>query len=645
MFMEGEVNWVLILGALAIGGHVVAAIAIWFAVTNRGRHVETSDELGTVSKAREQAEARLYETLNAIPVALVQTDMGGKFVFANRAAHSLMGRRDAELLGLRFHSATWGITYPDGRPVPPDLLPSARALRGQTVKGFQHIIANPQTRRKMLVSVTAMPIEDAHGRIIGSTAAMVETEGLMTPEAVTPEPAPAPADDLTRRVFEAASSALVVVSTHGIIREANTTALNLFGRTHEVIGADFADQFLGDAERVEGRQTLRAALNAPAGEADAIVSALGGDHGVTWRILPLGAPGEAVEALLLAGDPVAATVEDIPVVEPVEVPVVAAAAELAAEPEAETVEASEPVEAVEVAPVIDLTPELEAAREREAALSAELETARSQSEAARAGIVHAVEAERLRGVKAAEEARAEVLSQIETGNEASRRLESVGRLTGGVAQDFNALLAVMTSALDMMLKSADDPSRVKRLGQAALAAGQRGEALTRRLSAFSQGEEAHAQVLDAGVLLRAMETRLRALAGPGVDLMIEGPSSEASVRVDPVGFESAVQALVRNAVEALGGAGSVAVRLEALDEGGARLTVRDTGPGLDAATAARAIEPFFTTRDGAAGLGLAQVHAFARQSGGALTLTGAEGEGAEATLTLPAAPTPVESAA
>ncbi len=65
--------------------------------------------------------------------------------------------------------------------------------------------------------------------------------------------------------------------------------------------------------------------------------------------------------------------------------------------------------------------------------------------------------------------------------------------------------------------------------------------------------------------------------------------------------------------------------------------MRDTGPGLDAQTAARALEPFFTTREGASGLGLAQVHAFARQSGGTLTLTGAEGEGAEATLTLPPA--------
>jgi signal transduction histidine kinase len=476
----------------------------------------------------------------------------------------------------------------------------------------------------MLVSVTAMPIEDAHGQIIGSTAAIVETEGLTTPEAFQPETAPVTAggDDLTRRVFDAASSALVVVSAHGVVREANPVALALFGRTLDVVGADFADQFLGETERVEGRQTLRAAINARPGEADGIVSTMGGDNGVAWRILPLNAPGEPIDALLLAGDPIVpeAEVEPAPVVE----------FEPAPEPDS-------PPDAGMVAPaepVADLAPQLEAAAARETQLQAELEAARAQ-----------IEAERAEARRAAEEARAQTLSQVETANEASRRLESVGRLTGGVAQDFNALLAVMTSALDMMLKTADDPARVRRLGQAALAAGQRGEALTRRLSAFSQGEDAHAQVLDSGVLLRAMETRLRALAGPGVDLLIEGPSTVAPVRVDPVGFDGAVQALVRNAVEALGGAGSVAVRLEALADGGARLTVRDTGPGLDAATAARALEPFFTTRDGAAGLGLAQVHAFARQSGGALTLTGAEGEGAEATLTLPAADQPIAGAA
>ena len=200
MFLEGEVDWMLVLGALAGVSTLVAILSLWFAITHRGRHVSTSDELDLVQKVAEAADKRLFQTLNAIPVALVETDRQGKFVFANRAAHQLLGRRDAELIGLRFHSATWGITYPDGRPVPPDLLPSARALRGQTVKGFQHAMANPATRRKMLVSVTALPIEDEYGTIIGSTAAIVETESLTTPEAA-PVETPTVGEDLTRRVF------------------------------------------------------------------------------------------------------------------------------------------------------------------------------------------------------------------------------------------------------------------------------------------------------------------------------------------------------------------------------------------------------------------------------------------------------------
>ena len=107
------------------------------------------------------------------------------------------------------------------------------------------------------------------------------------------------------------------------------------------------------------------------------------------------------------------------------------------------------------------------------------------------------------------------------------------------------------------------------------------------------------------------------------------------MRLDPVAFEGAVTALTRNAVEAVEGRGSVAVRLETLLEGGVRLSVRDSGPGMDRDLAARAVEPFFTTREGAAGLGLSQVYAFARQSGGVLSIDDAPGGGAEVSVTLP----------
>lgn len=592
MFLEGQVNWMWVLGAVAAVGWIVGLVALWFAFRNGTRHVSTSDQLDLVQRVADDSQKRLFETLNAIPVALVETDLQGKFVFANRAAHQLLGRKDAELIGLRFHSATWGITFPDGRPVPPDLLPSARALRGQTVRGFQHLLANPASRRKMLVSVTAMPIENELGQVTGSTAAIVETEGLQTPEQFMPEPVAAPSQDLTRRVFDAASSALVVVAADGRVREANRTALLVLGRTEA--DGDFADLFLGEDERVEGRQALRAALSAPAGDAEPFVSRRGAEEGIRWSMLPLTDADGRVDALLLAGE------------------------------RAEPTHSAEPV-------VIEAAAAADAVSEETLALREAAEAARRQAEEALAAAAAAREEAQTAYAaarKAGEDAEAELAG--------GRRMENVGRLTGGLAHDFNALLGVMTGALDMMLRQADDPARVRRIGQAALAAGQRGELLTRRLTAFSQGDdEPVLRVLDAGVLLRGMESRLRALGGTGVDLMIEGPSEAAPVRLDPVAFEGAVQSLTRNAVEAVAGRGSVAVRLETMLEGGVRLSVRDSGPGMDRDLAARAVEPFFTTREGAAGLGLSQAYAFARQCGGVLSIDSTPGEGAEVSITLP----------
>lgn len=596
MFLEGQVNWMWVWAALAGLGWLAALVAIFFALRKSTQHGSASDQLDLIQRIAEDSQKRLFETLNAIPVALVETDKQGKFVFANRAAHQLLGRKDAELIGLRFHSATWGITFPDGRPVPPDLLPSARALRGQTVKGFQHLLANPASRRKMLVSVTAMPIENELGQITGSTAAIVESEGLQTPEIIMPEPAPARSEALTRRVFDAASSALVVVGPDGQMREANHTALRLLGR--DEAAGDFAELFLAEDERVEGRQTLRAALSAPAGEADAIVSRTGGAEGVRWSILPLTDADGTVDALLLAGE--------------------------RAGPAVDMDDGDGPM--VEVVTSADPSPEVDALRAEAAAARLQADEALAAAAAAR----EEAQAARAAARKAEQDAEAQL--------QGGRRMENVGRLTGGLAHDFNALLGVMTGALDMMLRQADDPARVRRIGQAALAAGQKGELLTRRLTAFSQGDdEPVLRMLDAGVLLRGMETRLRAMAGPGIDLMIEGPSVETPVRLDPVAFEGAVTGLTRNAVDAVAGRGSVAVRLEAMLEGGVRLSVRDSGPGMDRDMAARAIEPFFTTREGAAGLGLSQAYAFSRQSGGVLSIDSAPGEGAEVSITLPSA--------
>ena len=579
MFLEGEVNWTVLLWAVTAVSVCVALFSAWFAVTHRVRHVSTSSELDLVQKAAESADKRLFETLNAVPVALVETDSQGKFVYANRAAHQLLGRRDAELLGLRFHSATWGITFPDGRPVPPDLLPSARALRGQTVKGFQHLLANPATRKTMLVSVTAMPIENEYGQVVGSMAAIVETEGLTTPQIET-TPVEVTDPGYVRRVFEAASSALVVVDAEGQVREVNPVAESLAHGADVPVGRSFMDAFLAEADRAAAHQAIRAGLVASPEDTPVI------DAGeVRWRMLPLTDDEGRVDALLLAGE--------------------------RREPEVEM--------PAETAPQIDPA-ELDAATARQAELEAELSAVRADLDRER---------EALRRTEA--EARLE--------REGNQRLADVGRLTGGLVHDLNALIGVMTSALDMMLKQADDPSRIRRLGEAALAAGQRGEHLTRRLGAFSEGEdESPVQVMDVAVLLKGLETKLRTQVGPGVDLMVEVPSVPAPVRLDPVIFDGAVRALVANAIEAVDGQGAVAVRLERKMEGGWLLSVRDSGPGFSDEARTRAVEPFFTTKPGAQGLGLAQAHAFARQVRGRMSIDRAPGGGAEVSLSLPEAP-------
>lgn len=218
---------------------------------------------------------------------------------------------------------------------------------------------------------------------------------------------------------------------------------------------------------------------------------------------------------------------------------------------------------------------------------------------------------------------------------ASERQEDMGRLTAGLTQEFGALLSVMTGAIQMMADQAHQPDKVRRLAQAALGAGRRGEGLTRRLSALTAGDAPPPeQALDIAALLRAQEGRLMA-AHPGIDLMVEAPLHPVVVRLNPTGFEAAMAALVLNAAQA----GARAVGLRLTPEGDrAVVSVRDDGTGMDADILKRAPEPFFTTRQGASGLGLSQAQAFARHAEGVLEVRSIADQGTEILLVLPLAP-------
>ncbi len=241
MFNQEQLNAALyvVLGVLA----VVALFAGVLAALKSFQVKQFQDLLFKAERKIDNLERRMFNVLNAVPVALVETDTTGKFTFANKAAHLLLGRKDSELIGLRFHAATWGIAYPDGRQVPPDLMPIARTLRGQTVKGFQHLLTKYGSTDKVMVSVTSMPILNNMGEVIGATAALVEIE-TETGEGI---------DDLTGlwrgHWFAAATVPFWGLDGEGRILDINHAALDAFDlKREQAIGQHWARIFVADGD-------------------------------------------------------------------------------------------------------------------------------------------------------------------------------------------------------------------------------------------------------------------------------------------------------------------------------------------------------------------------------------------------------------
>ena len=231
----------------------------------------------------------------------------------------------------------------------------------------------------------------------------------------------------------------------------------------------------------------------------------------------------------------------------------------------------------------------------------------------------------------------------------AQRLETVGRLTGGVAHDFNNLLTVIVGGLDMILRRPDDTARVTRLAEAALAAGQRGERLTRQLLAFSRNQELKLEVVDVGALLDQAEPLLRRAVGEAMALTIRRDARPVGSRVDAAQLEAALLNLVVNAADATSTGGAITIEVEpvTLDSGQVadaapgdyvRVAVTDTGTGMPPEVLARVFEPFFTTKEvgKGTGLGLAQVYGFLRQCGGGVSIDSVEGRGTTVGLYLPA---------
>ena len=238
----------------------------------------------------------------------------------------------------------------------------------------------------------------------------------------------------------------------------------------------------------------------------------------------------------------------------------------------------------------------------------------------------------------------------------SQKLEAIGRLAGGVAHDFNNILMSIMGAADLLLMQlgAGDPARseASEIKQSV----ERGAGLTRQLLAFSRRQATRSRVFALGDIVSGMETMLRRLIGPEIELDIKCGARPVVVVADSGQFEQVVMNLVINARDAMPDGGRLSVRIDEIDmdeaaaltltEGHAgryaRLSVSDTGTGMSEQTRAKLFEPFFTTKEQGkgTGLGLSIVYGIVKQSGGYISVSSELGRGATFYIYLPVAAVP-----
>ena len=233
----------------------------------------------------------------------------------------------------------------------------------------------------------------------------------------------------------------------------------------------------------------------------------------------------------------------------------------------------------------------------------------------------------------------------------SQKMEALGQLTGGIAHDFNNLLTAIIGSLEIARRRATDES-VIRLIDNALRGAERGSSLTQRMLVYARRQQLNFEPVDLVALVHGMAELLDQSLGPSVRIETHFPLSLPWVSTDANQLEMALLNLAVNARDAMpkGGSIVIAARPETLSSAQGRLqpgdyvclSLTDTGEGMDEETLARAIDPFFTTKEvgKGTGLGLPMVLGLAEQSGGQLILSSQQGRGTTAEVWFPVAKKP-----
>jgi len=224
----------------------------------------------------------------------------------------------------------------------------------------------------------------------------------------------------------------------------------------------------------------------------------------------------------------------------------------------------------------------------------------------------------------------------------SERMEALGALAGGLAHDFNNLLFVTLGNLQLLAANdvVSGDEKLSKFVDRSISAVERGAEITKSLLAVARSQPLEETAIVAGDLVRGLLPLLRQAMGATRMVELRVPDEPVHLRVDAGRLSSGLLNLAFNSRDAMGPEGTLVVELSRFDDlerAMLRISVIDDGTGMPPEVAARALEPFFTTKGvgRGTGLGLAAVQAFAEQSGGRVVLRSVVGEGTTVSIELP----------
>ncbi|MFH2053600.1 MAG: ATP-binding protein [bacterium] len=249
-------------------------------------------------------------------------------------------------------------------------------------------------------------------------------------------------------------------------------------------------------------------------------------------------------------------------------------------------------------------------------------------------------------------------TELEQQLQQAQKMESVGRLAGGLAHDFNNMLGVILGNTEMALEGLDQSDPLRDHLAAIHRAGRRSADLTRQLLAFARKQTIEPVVLDLNGAVTSLVKMIGRMMREDITLTWQPAEGLPPVRMDPAQVDQILVNLVVNARDAILGAGTITIRTERVDVTGDRsgepfdvlpgryvvLAVKDDGPGMDRETRNKIFEPFFTTKalGEGTGLGLPMVYGVVKQNGGFIQVESGPGAGTDIRIFLPAHEGPVE---